>query len=270
MMKQKISYFALVLAGLIMLAAIFYSLNSGISAQASSGAERYTVKAGDSLFIIAGKYGIPVAALKQANGLKSDWLAAGQVLIIPLNSSTGQSKAKSLKAILAERGITDPWSTLKIVINKTNHSLSIVYKNTWLKTYPVDIGSGGLADKQVQGDLKTPEGTFYIAEKSVLSPADYYLGTRWMRLSYPNAEDAGRGVRQGLINSQTGDSIVNAINAGKIPPQRTALGGGVGIHGGDIPSFGKDWTWGCIGLSNGDVEDFYDYVSVGTTVIITK
>lgn len=45
---------------------------------------------------------------------------------------------------------------------------------------------------------------------------------------------------------------------------------GVGIHGGSIPEFGKNWTWGCIGLNNDDIEDFYNYVKVGTSVIIQE
>ena len=272
-MKQKLGYWGLILVGLIMLAAGSYFAVPSISAQANSGAKLYTAKEGDSLFIIAGKYGIPVIALKQVNGLQSDMIIPGQVLTIPINLSTNQStqrSVKSLKSILTERGITYPWFDLKIVIDKSDHTLSAVYKNTWLKTYHVELGAGGLGDKEVLGDLKTPEGTFYISQKTVISPPDQYLGSRWMRLSYPNAEDAERGMRQGLIDAQTRNNILTAFNAGKSTPQYTALGGGVGIHGGDAPELGKDWTWGCIGLANRDVEDFFDYVSVGTPVIINK
>ena len=43
----------------------------------------YTVKSGDSLWKIATSYGVNVNALKQANGLTSDLLSIGQVLVIP-------------------------------------------------------------------------------------------------------------------------------------------------------------------------------------------
>ena len=43
----------------------------------------YTVKSGDSLWKIATTYGVSVNALKQANGLTSDFLSIGQILVIP-------------------------------------------------------------------------------------------------------------------------------------------------------------------------------------------
>ena len=43
----------------------------------------YTVQKGDSLYRIAKKNGVAVAALKQANGMNSDALKIGQVLTIP-------------------------------------------------------------------------------------------------------------------------------------------------------------------------------------------
>ena len=43
----------------------------------------YTVKKGDSLWLIANKYGTTVDELKNANNLKSNTLSIGQTLIIP-------------------------------------------------------------------------------------------------------------------------------------------------------------------------------------------
>ncbi|AEG15398.1 NLP/P60 protein [Desulfofundulus kuznetsovii DSM 6115] len=48
-----------------------------------AGANRYTVRPGDSLYGIAQRYGVGVQALKQANNLASDLIFPGQVLIIP-------------------------------------------------------------------------------------------------------------------------------------------------------------------------------------------
>jgi lipoprotein-anchoring transpeptidase ErfK/SrfK len=132
------------------------------------------------------------------------------------------------------------------------------------------LGDGGPGDKERAGDHKTPEGKFIVCQKSVLSPADEYLGTRWMRLSYPNAEDASRGLQQGLIDKQTYNAIATAAMNGGTPPLNSSLGGGVGIHGGSTPALGSDWTWGCVGLRNSDVEEFYSFIKAGTPVVIQK
>jgi LysM repeat protein len=243
----------------------------------------YTVKNDDSLYWIASQYGVSVGALKAANGLRADSIYPGQILTIPVkgweppvpeqpqksvpdNPVPQQRAPVSLSEILSSKGLVN--AALTVVVDKSDHVLSIYAGNQWLKSYHVELGDNGLGDKAVSGDHKTPEGIFYIAEKSVLNPPDQFLGSRWLRLSYPNIEDASRGLHQGIINQSTYDSIVSANHNREIPPQRTALGGGVGIHGGDDPALGKDWTWGCVGLKNQDVEDFYNYVSVGTTVVI--
>jgi len=237
----------------------------------------YTVKKGDSLYLIAMKYGSTVKAIKEVNGLTGDMIYPGQVFYIPENPNklpadlkqpTGRDKP--LKAILNEKKISIPIPDLWILIDKSDHLLSLYSGNILLKSYHAEFGDGGMGDKQVAGDHKTPEGEFYICQKSVLSPADKYLGSRWMRLSYPNAEDARRGLQQGLINRQIYQEIIRALNNMEIPPQRTALGGGVGIHGGDVEEFTDNWTWGCIGLTNKDVEEIYKYVEVGTKVIIKR
>lgn len=255
---------------------------------------QYTIEKGDTLFLIAQKFGISIDSLRQVNGLKSDIIMPGQVLRISGSNASiyivksGDSLykisqrfglsvnylkwANSLKsyALVPGQTLKIPGKKLIIVIDKSDHTLALVSEALEIKSYHVEFGDGGTTDKQIAGDHKTPEGTFYVAEKSVLNPADYYLGTRWMRISYPNIEDANRGLEKGLINKDTFNRIVNAINNKQIPPQHTALGGGVGIHGGGTLQMGSDWTWGCIGLSNKNVEDFFNYVNVGTPIIIQK
>ncbi|HOJ12154.1 MAG TPA: LysM peptidoglycan-binding domain-containing protein [Clostridiales bacterium] len=221
----------------------------------------YAVARGDSLYFIARKYGVTINEIKSTNNLTGDLIFPGQVLVIP---------GRSLAAIIADKGINKSSGVFEILVDKSDHVLSVYANGSILKSYHVELGDGGSADKEIAGDHRTPEGTFYICEKLVLNPADMYLGSRWMRLSYPNIEDAARGLGKEIIDQQTYNSILTAYNKGKIPPQRTALGGGVGIHGGSIPEFGKDWTWGCVGLRNKDVEELYEYIRVGTKVIIQK
>jgi N-acetylmuramoyl-L-alanine amidase len=51
----------------------------------------YTVRSGDSLFLIAQRHGIAVSALKATNGLLSDWIYPGQALTIPSKGSVSPS-----------------------------------------------------------------------------------------------------------------------------------------------------------------------------------
>lgn len=55
--------------------------------------ETYTVKAGDNLYSIANKYGVTVDAIKNANGLTSNLINVGQILIIPLKYTMHTVKA---------------------------------------------------------------------------------------------------------------------------------------------------------------------------------
>ncbi|NLJ40094.1 MAG: L,D-transpeptidase family protein [Clostridiales bacterium] len=225
----------------VMVLAVFFSLSARTGADQNIKAASqtdvndnrpdYTVENGDSLYPAVSDDGATVDGLKEYNDLEDE---------------------------------------IKILINKTGQKLTVYKGDTEIQVYKAHFGEGGMEDKEIQGDRKTPEGTFYITEKSILTPTDEYLGSRWMRLSYPSIEDGDRGLEWGIIDQATRDSIAWAINNKETPPQRTALGGGIGIHGGDIPEFGDNWTWGCIGLTNMDAEELFELVSVGTQVIITR
>ena len=79
-------------------------------------------------------------------------------------------------------------------------------------------------------------------------------------LSYPNVEDAERGLRDGLISRAQHDAIVKAIKRKPTPPQNTTLGGDIYIHGNGASS---DWTWGCVALENEDIRELFDAVAGG-------
>ncbi len=49
----------------------------------STGSSKYVIKKGDTIGKIAQRYGISASKLKSANGLKSDFIRAGQTLRIP-------------------------------------------------------------------------------------------------------------------------------------------------------------------------------------------
>lgn len=148
----------------------------------------------------------------------------------------------------------------RIVVKKAERRLFLYDKNKLVRTYRVGLGLSPTGDKVRQGDRRTPEGDFYIFTKNDKSA--FYLS---LGVSYPNAPHARRGLRDGLISKSQHDAIMRALNLKKTPPQNTALGGDIYIHGHGATS---DWTWGCVALENDDIRELFNAVSVGTPVTI--
>ncbi len=150
---------------------------------------------------------------------------------------------------------------LEIIVDKSDAVLLLVKNGKEIKRYPARFGAVG-GGKEVEGDQKTPEGEYYICVKNPNSR--YHLS---MGISYPNTEDAKRGLKDGLITKEQHDKIVDAIKKGGIPPWKTKLGGEIFIHG-DAET--REKTLGCIALNNRDMEELYSLVKLGTKVVIQK
>ena len=84
-------------------------------------------------------------------------------------------------------------------------------------------------------------------------------------LSYPDVEDAARGLRDGLISREHHDLIVAAIGKGSRPPWKTALGGEIMIHGANN---GRDGTAGCIALEDDEIRELFPAIPLHTRVTI--
>jgi len=106
------------------------------------------------------------------------------------------------------------------------------------RTHPV-------GPKRQRGDRKTPEGWYRTSDK----PASSFYHAMW--ISYPNAQDADIGLGNRKITQAQHDAITSADKAGRLPPQDTGLGGDLLIHGG---SGEYDWTWGCVGMNDADID----------------
>ena len=153
-----------------------------------------------------------------------------------------------------------PLDNPKIVVSKSRRRLMLYSNGKLVRVYRIGLGTEPIKDKVREGDRRTPEGEFYIFTKNDKSA--YYLS---LGLSYPNAEDAERGLRDGLITKARHDQIVDAIRRKVMPPQKTALGGEIYIHGNGSKS---DWTWGCVALDDSDMRELFDTVAIRTPVII--
>jgi len=154
----------------------------------------------------------------------------------------------------------------RLVIEKRAHTLHVYVGTRIERSYPVALGRNWAADKAVEGDEATPLGEFYICSKNPRSK--FFLS---MCLSYPNAEDAERGLAAGLISRQEHGDILAAARDKRLPPQHTRLGGEIYIHGWDPtprPGAPKDWTRGCIALDNGAMQALYERIALGTPVLI--
>jgi murein L,D-transpeptidase YafK len=158
------------------------------------------------------------------------------------------------------RWFQKPIQKPRIVVYKKERKLELYSDQTLLRSYRVGLGFNPVPDKQREGDGATPEGDFYVFVKN--NKSAYYLS---LGVSYPNVEDAERGLRAGLITKAQYDAIVDAQRRKAAPPQYTKLGGLIYIHGNGA---GSDWTLGCVALENEDMKELFDSVVVGTPVTI--
>ncbi len=156
-------------------------------------------------------------------------------------------------------------SVPSIKVYKKEKKLILITTGRIVKSYPIALCPfNPLADKVKLHDGGTPEGRFYICE-ALRNPEAKKYGARSLRLSYPNIEDARRGLSDRLIDHAAYLKIVKGIKAGKMPNQNTALGGSIRIHGGGS---GQDWTLGCVALDDTDIIELYELVGLGTRVDI--
>lgn len=157
---------------------------------------------------------------------------------------------------------------------KHDYRVYIYSKGKLLKSLPIGLGQNPKGHKVREGDNRTPEGEYYLNEKK-LGPfsgtwGEFY-GTAWIRISYPNSYDAALGLQKKMISVQDYNAIEKAITEKGIPPKKTALGGGIGIHGwaGIWDTLQKnDLTWGCISINNDQLLEFYNAVPIYSRILI--
>ena len=136
------------------------------------------------------------------------------------------------------RSYDGPEVTL-IEVHKADRRMYLLHGSEVLKTYKIRLGGNPIGPKQFEGDMKTPEGAYFITHRNPNSAYHLSLG-----ISYPNQAD------RDFAKSQN-----------KRP------GGDIFIHGGPKEWFaGRDWTAGCIAVKDREMEEIFAMVNPGVQI----
>ena len=149
---------------------------------------------------------------------------------------------------------------VNIKVHKKARILELYGDDKLIGRFKIALGGVPIGYKEKEGDKKTPEGKYYICTRNDKSKYTLFLG-----LSYPNVEDAQSGLQNGLIDKLVFKEIKTEIENGKRPVWDTHLGGAVGIHGGGTT---RDWTFGCMAVSDDDIRIIWEYTKMNTPVEI--
>ena len=180
--------------------------------------------------------------LKKSNSSKMVAAMQRRSFALGLSASFGLAGCSHGKTL----GYDGPAVT-SIVVNKGARRMYLLNNDEILRSYRVDLGFAPSGHKRVEGDGRTPEGTYVIDRRNPQSNFHLSLG-----ISYPNARDRA-----------------NARAMGKSP------GGDIFIHGQPNKSRDRkraarveDWTAGCIAVKNEEMEEIYAMVRTGTVIAL--
>lgn len=190
----------------------------------------------------------------------------------PVVVISDEGSVKQVQTMDGARGFINTFdlSNIWIHVSKRRRVLSLYQGTKIISQFNADFGYNGFSDKVVRGSevspdhWRTPEGGFYVVKKNPYS--QFY---RAFLLNYPNAEDAERGIRDGIITHQEHREILRADNRGTPPPMNTDLGGFIEIHGNGT-GLSSNWTEGCVAVRDADMDYMWSYVQEGTPVVIEK
>ena len=129
----------------------------------------------------------------------------------------------------------------RIQVFKGERRMQLLHDRQLLREYKFELGFAPVGHKEFEGDGRTPEGSYRIDRRNPNSRFHLSLG-----ISYPNRND-----------------FAHARSQGRDP------GGDIFIHGTPDGWVGqKDWTWGCIAISNDEMDEVFAMVQTGTLVTI--
>lgn len=135
----------------------------------------------------------------------------------------------------------------RVVVEKSERRLTLERNGRVLARYAVALGANPVGQKQREGDGRTPEGLYSVDFKHPRSR--YHLA---LRISYPDAGAREAASRAGV--SPGSDIMIHGI--------RNGLGWLGSVHR------ERDWTDGCIAVTNAEIREIWSRVPDGTPVEI--
>lgn len=156
---------------------------------------------------------------------------------------------------------------VRIEVWKRAHTLRAYCRRGAVVSMSVALGRQEVGAKTRSDDQRTPEGEYRIAEKARTSRFHLFIP-----IDYPSRDDAEQALSEGRLARAAYERIVEAHERGLPPPEDTRLGGGLGFHGegerwrGD--SRHLDWTYGCIAVTDAEIEFVAARIAPGVRVWI--
>jgi murein L,D-transpeptidase YafK len=136
----------------------------------------------------------------------------------------------------------------RIVVDKSERRLELRgSRGVVLKRYRVSLGFAPKGHKRRVGDGRTPEGVYRIDGR--LLGSAYY---RALHISYPSAQDR-------MVAAERGENPGGQIMIHGLPNRAGWL---------DALHRTRDWTQGCIAVTNAEIDEIWSAVADGTTIEI--
>ncbi len=134
-----------------------------------------------------------------------------------------------------------------VVVEKGERKLHLVKNGEPFRTFDIALGIQPVGDKKFEGDFRTPEGRYLLDTRNPNS--EFFLS---IRVSYPNNNDIREARSNGL---DPGGAIM--IHGQPNEPTRS-----------EAYYRTRDWTNGCIAVSNSDMIDIWLMTADNTPIEI--
>ena len=138
----------------------------------------------------------------------------------------------------------------KVIVKKSTRMLYLSARGEIYKKYHVSLGIMPEGAKEIEGDMRTPEGVYTLDYRQ-----ESNLYNKSIHISYPNEKD------------KTKAKELNASAGGMIMIHGTPSNWSLSPIGDWMPIL-MDWTEGCIALSNDDMEEVWERTKNGTPIYI--